>query len=355
MNRGPPTARSGCPRPSPLSEWRASGYFHHPDVRHVGSPTFHQLNDSSRSRSPTTQTTPASAGLPSRTSLRRPGWLNEAPALSKTSRGDRRGETGPKSRSVQHVPDFTPDTKPSRHRVTPDRQSPPHYSRPTTDTESPRTFKRTIKHSGARRYTATVQIHLEGTATRMAPMAIGEKGWDDSIINDVWSGFREYWTTGKGRSTKRTGWAGTFRNWCRKENYKPSGGRHEHSNRNGPQGWRSKQLEEAKAFFDEQAVHYRDRWLSMQTPEIREIVRAALWPNNPRARTVLTPDGCARTTPTSRGTTPRRRNDAVAVRACLVQSATRQIGTTLLGSQRASGPRSTRTDGGTRPRPALTY
>jgi uncharacterized protein YdaU (DUF1376 family) len=57
---------------------------------------------------------------------------------------------------------------------------------------------------------------------------INEKGWDDSIIDDTWSIFREYWQTGKGRNTKREDWTATWHNWCRKENYpsKTNGGTH---------------------------------------------------------------------------------------------------------------------------------
>lgn len=47
---------------------------------------------------------------------------------------------------------------------------------------------------------------------------INEKGWDDSVIEDVWSIFRDYWQTGKGKTTKRQDWGPTWRSWCRKDN-----------------------------------------------------------------------------------------------------------------------------------------
>lgn len=45
-----------------------------------------------------------------------------------------------------------------------------------------------------------------------------ERGWPEQVVSDVWSQFKEYWTNGKGRSTKRSEWDSTWRNWCRKEN-----------------------------------------------------------------------------------------------------------------------------------------
>lgn len=56
--------------------------------------------------------------------------------------------------------------------------------------------------------------------------AAKDRGWDDSVINDIWSAFREYWTTGRGKTTKRADWAATWRTWCRKENIKPKGHQH---------------------------------------------------------------------------------------------------------------------------------
>lgn len=53
--------------------------------------------------------------------------------------------------------------------------------------------------------------------------AIEDRGWDEQISADVWTQFREYWTTGKGRSQKKTGWEAAWRNWCRKEHIKPKG------------------------------------------------------------------------------------------------------------------------------------
>ena len=53
--------------------------------------------------------------------------------------------------------------------------------------------------------------------------AMEEKGWDESIVQDVWSNFRDYWVTGKGRTTKREDWEASWKNWCRKENIKPKG------------------------------------------------------------------------------------------------------------------------------------
>lgn len=52
--------------------------------------------------------------------------------------------------------------------------------------------------------------------------AINEKSWDDAIIADVWSAFREYWQVGKGKNTKRENWTVSWHNWCRKENFTPS-------------------------------------------------------------------------------------------------------------------------------------
>jgi uncharacterized protein YdaU (DUF1376 family) len=55
--------------------------------------------------------------------------------------------------------------------------------------------------------------------------AMEEKGWPENVILDIWSGFREYWQTGKGKKTKRQDWAATWRTWYRKENIKQSAGK----------------------------------------------------------------------------------------------------------------------------------
>jgi hypothetical protein len=49
--------------------------------------------------------------------------------------------------------------------------------------------------------------------------AAKEKGWDDLVINDTWSLFKDYWKHGKGKNTKRENWETSWRAWCRKENY----------------------------------------------------------------------------------------------------------------------------------------
>lgn len=65
-----------------------------------------------------------------------------------------------------------------------------------------------------------------------ADWAKEDRGWDAPITNDVWAQFKEYWTQGKGKATRREDWLPTWRNWCRKENFKTKGSNHENTGRN---------------------------------------------------------------------------------------------------------------------------
>lgn len=49
-----------------------------------------------------------------------------------------------------------------------------------------------------------------------------EKGWSDSVVEDVWADFREYWTIGKGRGTKRGDWFLSWKNLVRSSKIPPS-------------------------------------------------------------------------------------------------------------------------------------
>jgi hypothetical protein len=48
---------------------------------------------------------------------------------------------------------------------------------------------------------------------------VAEMGWQRQQIMDTWLLFRDYWTEGKGKKTKRdkAGWLACWRTWCRKD------------------------------------------------------------------------------------------------------------------------------------------
>lgn len=54
--------------------------------------------------------------------------------------------------------------------------------------------------------------------------ALKDQGWSNDILADVWEDFREYWTVGKGKNTKRGNWSLSWRKWCRGQNIKQGGG-----------------------------------------------------------------------------------------------------------------------------------
>jgi DNA-binding transcriptional regulator YhcF (GntR family) len=51
--------------------------------------------------------------------------------------------------------------------------------------------------------------------------SIQEKNWDTEICQDVFRAFREYYTQGRGKKTKREDWGLSWRTWVRRENIKP--------------------------------------------------------------------------------------------------------------------------------------
>lgn len=55
--------------------------------------------------------------------------------------------------------------------------------------------------------------------------------WEDAVINDVWIGFKDFWTRKKGGAAMKTDWAATWRNWYRKENIKPTRGKNNETRR----------------------------------------------------------------------------------------------------------------------------
>jgi hypothetical protein len=80
-----------------------------------------------------------------------------------------------------------------------------------------------IPPTSAREKDAVCKMPFTEIPNEWATWAINEKGWNQEILQDVWSLFREYWQTGKGKGTKREEWTATWRQWVRKDNTKTNG------------------------------------------------------------------------------------------------------------------------------------
>lgn len=116
--------------------------------------------------------------------------------------------------------DTTPDTHPDTH--------PDTGSDTTPDTNINKGIKKDKelkeKKGGDNPSPALSRMPFVELPFEWKVWAAAEKGWDDSIIADVWANFRHHWVDGKGRSTKRGDWSASWRTWCRKENYSTKSG-----------------------------------------------------------------------------------------------------------------------------------
>lgn len=80
-----------------------------------------------------------------------------------------------------------------------------------------------------------------------------EMGWSADVTADVWACFRDYWQGRTGKTAQKSDWGATWRNWCRKENIRNSGGNNANS-QHYHQNARPNKSERAKAAIIESAI-----------------------------------------------------------------------------------------------------
>lgn len=77
-------------------------------------------------------------------------------------------------------------------------------------TECPPPHPNPVKQKVKKPPSAGGVMSFETVPTEWVAWAAQDRGWGADVIYDVWSQFKDYWTDGKGKSTKRTDWEPTW-------------------------------------------------------------------------------------------------------------------------------------------------
>ena len=87
-----------------------------------------------------------------------------------------------------------------------------------------------------------------------AHWAQADMGWNAETTADVWACFRDYWRGKTGKSAKKSDWAATWRNWCRKETVRNSGGNYAKTSGYSHPNYRPNKSERARTAIIESAL-----------------------------------------------------------------------------------------------------